>query len=328
MEFIQICEYKGEAVTTSRAVAEQFGKQHAHVIRDIENIISQLNQSKIGAVNPENELNQPKFGPVNPENEPTQLNAPKIGAVNPENKLNGLKNQPVKPENEISESKIGLANGTENEFNQLKIEPVKNEHTQPNFGLSNIEEFADRNFILSEYTDTKGETRKQYILTRDGFTLLAMGFTGAKAMQFKVAYINAFNRMESIINGEARLETAKREASRSIEQVNSYAESNSLDSVATDSIEAMRTAYNTGLIAFTRKRTGEKSGSGEVVGVYDDFTVSIYTTELHKLYVNHTGDNIPFNVWIGIVKRKLKYQNNHRDRARLTMSREEANIIL
>ena len=269
MEFIQICEYKGEAVTTSRAVAEQFGKRHDHVIRDIENIIS-------------------------------QLNAPKIG----------------------------VANGTENEISQLKIGVAKNEPTQPNFGVSEIEEFADRNFILSEYTDEQGKPRKQYILTRDGFTLLAMGFTGAKAMQFKVAYINAFNRMESIINGEARLETAKREASRSIEQVNSYAESNSLDSVATDSIEAMRTAYNTGLIAFTRKRTGEKSGNGEVVGVYDDFTVSIYTTELHKLYVNHTGNNIPFNVWIGIVKRKLKYQNNHRDRARLTMSREEANISL
>ena len=256
MEFIQICEYKGEAVTTSRAVAEQFGKRHDHVTRDIESIISQLNVPNFGDINPENELNVPNF------------------------------------------------------------EPVKNS------------EFADRNFILSEYTDERGRKQKQYILTRDGFTLLAMGFTGAKAMQFKVAYITAFNRMESIINGEARLETAKREASRSIEQVNSYAESNSLDSVATDSIEAMRTAYNTGLIAFTRKRTGEKSGNGEVVGVYDDFTVSIYTTELHKLYVNHTGDNIPFNVWIGIVKRKLKYQNNHRDRARLTMSREEANIIL
>ena len=259
MDFIQICEYNGEAVTTSRAVAEQFGKQHKHVIRDIENIISQL------------------------RNEPSDL---------------------------------------------------ETEPTQPNFGLSNPEidtqtaEFAQKNFFLSEYTDGSGKKNKQYILTRDGFTLLAMGFTGAKALQFKVAYINAFNRMESTINGEARLETAKREASRSIEQVNSYAESNSLDSVATDSIEAMRTAYNTGLIAFTRKRTGEKSGSGEVVGVYDDFTVSIYTTELHKLYVNHTGNNIPFNVWIGIVKRKLKYQNNHRDRARLTMSREEANIIL
>ena len=34
-------------------------------------------------------------------------------------------------------------------------------------------------------------------MTKDGFTLLAMGFTGAKALQFKIAYINAFDRMEA-----------------------------------------------------------------------------------------------------------------------------------
>lgn len=38
---------------------------------------------------------------------------------------------------------------------------------------------------------------KMYIITRDGFTILAMGFTGAKAMQFKIAYIEAFNAMET-----------------------------------------------------------------------------------------------------------------------------------
>lgn len=36
-----------------------------------------------------------------------------------------------------------------------------------------------------------------YRLTRDGFTLLAMGFTGKKALQFKLAYIDAFNKMEA-----------------------------------------------------------------------------------------------------------------------------------
>ncbi len=43
-----------------------------------------------------------------------------------------------------------------------------------------------------------GATRqdKAYEITRDGFTLLAMGFTGKKAMEFKIAYINAFNEME------------------------------------------------------------------------------------------------------------------------------------
>ena len=39
--------------------------------------------------------------------------------------------------------------------------------------------------------------RKQYIITRDGFTLLAMGFTGSKALKFKLQYIQAFNAMEA-----------------------------------------------------------------------------------------------------------------------------------
>lgn len=56
--------------------------------------------------------------------------------------------------------------------------------------------FNERNFALVEYTDAKGEKRPAYQIARDGFTLLAMGFTGEKAMQFKIAYIEAFNAME------------------------------------------------------------------------------------------------------------------------------------
>lgn len=54
-------------------------------------------------------------------------------------------------------------------------------------------------FIESSYTDTKGETRKEYLLTRDGFSLLVMGFTGKKALQWKLKYIDAFNKMEEEI---------------------------------------------------------------------------------------------------------------------------------
>ncbi|QIL80791.1 Rha family transcriptional regulator [Diaphorobacter sp. HDW4A] len=48
-----------------------------------------------------------------------------------------------------------------------------------------------------------GATRKDvaYRLARDGFTLLAMGFTGKKALQFKLGYIDAFNRMEAKLHG-------------------------------------------------------------------------------------------------------------------------------
>lgn len=45
--------------------------------------------------------------------------------------------------------------------------------------------------------DSYGRDRRVYYLNRDGFTLLAMGFTGRKAMSFKVKYIDAFNRMEA-----------------------------------------------------------------------------------------------------------------------------------
>ena len=55
-------------------------------------------------------------------------------------------------------------------------------------------------FIESEYTlEQNGRKLAMYLMTRDGFTLLAMGFTGKKALQFKLAYIQAFNAMEQKI---------------------------------------------------------------------------------------------------------------------------------
>lgn len=64
-------------------------------------------------------------------------------------------------------------------------------------------EFNARNFAEVEYLDAKGEQRPQYRLTRDGFTLLCMGFTGKEAGKWKEAYINAFNEMERALNGAA-----------------------------------------------------------------------------------------------------------------------------
>ncbi len=56
--------------------------------------------------------------------------------------------------------------------------------------------FAALNFKESIYNDSQGKRQPMYELTRDGFTLLAMGFTGKRALEFKLAYINAFNEME------------------------------------------------------------------------------------------------------------------------------------
>lgn len=65
----------------------------------------------------------------------------------------------------------------------------------PNFGEM---------FFQTETPDLSGRGRmyKTYIMNRDGFTLLAMGFTGAKAMQWKLKYIEAFNEMEKKLRSE------------------------------------------------------------------------------------------------------------------------------
>ena len=61
-----------------------------------------------------------------------------------------------------------------------------------------------RYFIGSEYIDSKGETRREYLLTRDGFSLLVMGFTGKAALEWKLKYISAFNEMERQIKEQVK----------------------------------------------------------------------------------------------------------------------------
>ncbi|MGD9576398.1 Rha family transcriptional regulator [uncultured Desulfovibrio sp.] len=65
--------------------------------------------------------------------------------------------------------------------------------------------FNALNFASTYYLDSKGEPRPAYIMTRDGFLILAMGYTGAKAMALKEAYIAEFDRMEEELAKRASL---------------------------------------------------------------------------------------------------------------------------
>lgn len=63
----------------------------------------------------------------------------------------------------------------------------------PNFG----EMFFD-----TEIPDSYGRPQRAYLMNRDGFTLLAMGFTGKEALAWKMKYINAFNAMEQELRSQ------------------------------------------------------------------------------------------------------------------------------
>lgn len=51
-------------------------------------------------------------------------------------------------------------------------------------------------FFLSTYEDSYGRLQEEYQISRDGFSLIVMGFTGKKALEWKLKYIHAFNLME------------------------------------------------------------------------------------------------------------------------------------
>lgn len=130
----------GVMVADSLQVADSFGKQHSHVLRAIENLITSLSAEE-AAVSDEEWMYEKIAG--------------------------------------SSQSKIGLAGDA-----------------QPNFGLS------EKYFIPDAYSDKQGKERKHYWLTRDGFSLLVMGFTGPAALHWKLLYIEAFNKMEEALRSK------------------------------------------------------------------------------------------------------------------------------
>ena len=59
-------------------------------------------------------------------------------------------------------------------------------------------------FVEDSYLNSRNQQQPMFYMNRDGFTLLAMGFTGSKAMEFKLKYIDAFNKMEKQIKEETK----------------------------------------------------------------------------------------------------------------------------
>lgn len=97
-------------------------------------------------------------------------------------------NQLVIIENEqVVTSSTLLAENFEKEHKHVLRDIDSYKKDVPNFGQM---------FFETTEPDSYGRDRRIYLMNRDGFSLLAMGFTGQKALQFKLEYIQAFNQME------------------------------------------------------------------------------------------------------------------------------------
>lgn len=97
--------------------------------------------------------------------------------------IKGRKNE----EKAVTSSRVVAEAFEKEHFHVLRdIEQLKKD-------LSNFGEM----FFEDSYQDSYGRNQKCYLMNRDGFALLAMGFTGEKALKFKVDFISAFNSMEN-----------------------------------------------------------------------------------------------------------------------------------
>lgn len=217
-EFLpMITERDGIPVTTSRAVAEQFGKQHKNVIQAIEGLRATLDETEDGK-----------------------------------------------------------------EFNRLNFQPV----TLP---------------------DAKGEARPAYLLTRDGFTLLAMGFTGAKAVQFKVAYINAFNRMERLIKGGGV--STPGPALQSIErrlEVLEQATGPQITGASKEGLiflQAIRAAIDSGEYYIKQKYQPYKEKPGILLGTRGRTETAVKTLLSYKIYSEYAAHPLSRMALWGILER-------------------------
>ena len=83
-----------------------------------------------------------------------------------------------------------------------KVFEKKHQHVLRDIdALKDVSNFGQM-FFESNEPDSYGRNRRIYFMNRDGFTLIAMGYTGSKAMEFKLKYIEAFNKMEQIVRQE------------------------------------------------------------------------------------------------------------------------------
>lgn len=75
--------------------------------------------------------------------------------------------------------------------------------------IRNIENLVAQNcaakmmFHKGTYKDKRGKEQPIYFMNRDGFSFLVMGFTGKEAFDWKLKYIEAFNKMEKLLQERA-----------------------------------------------------------------------------------------------------------------------------
>lgn len=153
--------------------------------------------------------------------------------------------------------------------------------------------FNGSNFRLVEYTDKKGESRPYFLVSKDGFTLLAMSFNGDKFYKFKIAYINAFNAMAEKLKNPFNVPR-------------NYKEALELAIAQVDKIEALEAQRLADLPKIVFAEAVEASATSALIGDFvktlcDENDVSVGRNRIFKWLRDEKylmADNMPYQRWL------------------------------
>lgn len=171
-------------------------------------------------------------------------------------------------------------------------------------------------FIESTYNHN-GNEYKEYLLTRDGFTFIVMGFTGAEADKWKLKYIEAFNKMEQALREQVPL----LEYNQELQELDKVAKIIGLSKqdklVVVLSIMKRHNAPTLGLeelsICTQTKQIKNQQSVNDVIDyICDHNPVGFSIKEYYKNYLLHcakNGLNPMDKVSLGKVIRQLGYES-------------------
>ena len=132
------------------------------------------------------------------------------------------------------------------------------------------EKSATKNMFIESSYINRGKSYPEYLLTRDGFSLLAMGFTGSKALEWKLKYLEAFNKMEEVIktggipHGKELIALAVIEAQKVIESQGRQIQELTPKGIFADSVAASHTTILIGELAKILKQNGVDTGQNRL----------------------------------------------------------------
>ena len=125
-------------------------------------------------------------------------------------------------------------------------------------------------FFEATYTAGTGKAYPMYLMNRDGFTLLAMGFTGKAALEWKLKYIAAFNEMEKKLTEQPQLTrsqllaTALIAAHEELEEKDKQIETMKPKAIFADAVSASGQSILVGEIAKLLSQNGIQMGQNRL----------------------------------------------------------------